>query len=170
MKFASLVVVPILLTAAAGAARAGGYVSAGLGGSPDLGGDLTMLSAEDASSGRIAVGQSFGPLALEAGLGGFGVDGGTMVSASVSLKAKTNLVSRLDGYLRGGLERSWLRSDGAMGDLSGDGTMLGAGLEVGLPLVLADAAIWLEVDRQWMDLGPADGTADTLLLGMRIGL
>lgn len=170
MKIASLALVPFLVTAAAGAAQAGGYVSAGLGGAPDLGGELTMLSAEDSSSGRIAVGQGFGPLSVEAGLGGFGVDGGTMVSASVSLKLNADLVSKLDGYVRGGLERSWVRGGGAMDGLSGDGHLLGAGLELELPMLLTDAALWLELDREWMELGQAEGTADTMLLGLRVGL
>lgn len=170
MKLAVLAVIPLALTATAGAARAGGYVSAGIGGAPDLAGELTMLSTEDTHSGRIALGRDFGPVSLEAGLGGFGIEGGTMMSASVSAKLNVDLVSQLDGYARGGLEHSWVDADGAMDGLSGDGYLLGAGLELALPGLLTDSAIWLELDREWMELGQASGTADTLMLGLRFGL
>jgi hypothetical protein len=170
MKLAVLAVVPLALTATAGAARAGGYVSAGIGGAPDLAGELSMLSSDGGRAGRIAIGHDLGPVALEGGLGGFGVEGGTMMSASLSAKLSVDLVSQLDGYARGGIEHSWVRADGAMDGASGDGYLLGAGLELGLPMLLTDAAIWLEVDRQWMELGQASGTADTLLLGLRVGL
>jgi hypothetical protein len=169
MKLAALVAVPLALAAAAGSASAGGYVSAGVGSAPDLGGDLTMLTA-DGRSGRVALGHGFGPLALEAGLGGFGVDGGTMMTASLSAKVKTDLAASLDIYARGGLERTWVRADGPMADLSGDGKVLGAGLELPLPGLVTDSALWLELDRQWMQLGQAHGTADTVMLGLRVGL
>lgn len=170
MKLAAVLVsVPFALAAAAGPARAGGYVSAGVGGTADLGGDLTMLGAEG-RSGKLAVGHGFGAIALEVGLAGFGVDGGTMMTASASVKVKGHLVSKLDGFVRGGLERSWVRSDGAMDGLSGDGHLLGLGLELPLPSLVAESALWLELDRQWVELGEADGTADTLMLGIRLGL
>ena len=169
MKLVVLAALPLALAATAGSAYAGGYVSAGVGGAPDLGGDLTMLTTEG-RSGRIALGHGFGALAIEAGLGGFGVDGGTMMTASLSAKVKTDLVSKLDIYARGGLERTWVRADGPMADLSGDGKVLGAGLELNLPGLLTDSALWLELDRQWMQLGPSHGTADTLMLGLRFGL
>lgn len=170
MKLAAVLVsVPFALAAAAGPARAGGYVSAGVGSTADLGGDLTMLGAEG-RSGKLAVGHGFGAIALEVGLAGFGVDGGTMMTASASVKVKGHLVSKLDGFVRGGLERSWVRSDGAMDGLSGDGHLLGLGLELPLPSLVAESALWLELDRQWVELGESDGTADTLMLGIRLGL
>src|SRR5688500_12016023 len=108
MRLASLLLASMVALAPAGAA-AGGYVSAGVGSSPSLGGELTHLSSEGSRSGRVSLGHGFGPIALEAGLGGFGVAGampggdyvdGTVLTAGVSVKALAEMVPRLSAYAR----------------------------------------------------------------------
>src|SRR6188508_3385967 len=85
-----------LLVAVPAAAHAGSYVSGGVGTSPDLGGDAAvMLDAEGHNTGRLTLGQKFGPASLEGGLSGFGVTGGTAVSASIALKLQASLTGPL---------------------------------------------------------------------------
>lgn len=183
MRLASLLVAASVAAAPA-AASAGGYVSAGVGPSPSLGGELTSLSSDDARSGRVALGAGFGPLAVEGGLGGFGVNGvlpsgdyvdGTILSASLSLKGSAPiLVPGFALYARGGLGRNWVTGDASMDTAAGESYLVGAGAEYAIPMVLADVAFWAELDRDWMtisqDAGTTRGTADVVMIGMRVGI
>lgn len=168
----------LLVLAAPVSAHAGGYVSAGIGGAPELGGELHNLSGEGHNSGRLALGHGFGALALELGVTGYGVTGtmpgggsvdGEALSASLSGKLSGGLVGNLDAFLRGGLQRTWIRTS-SMDDLDGQGYVLGIGLDYTFPL----AALWLELDREFLDLtqgaGQYQGTADTLMAGVRVGI
>lgn len=171
-------ILALLIVAAPASAHAGGYVSAGIGGAPDLGGELHNLSGEGHNSGRLALGHGLGPIALEVGVTGYGVTGtmpggesvdGEALSASISGKVFGGLVGNLDAFVRAGLQRTWISTD-AMDDLDGQGYVLGLGLDYGFPL----AALWLELDREYLDLtqsgGQYRGTADTLMAGVRVGL
>jgi hypothetical protein len=168
----------MLVALAPATAHAGGYVSAGLGSGPDLGGDLQNLSGEGHASGRLAFGHGLGPVAVELGVTGYGVTGsmpgggsteGEALSASISGKLFGGLVGNLDAFLRAGLQRTWIRTE-AMHDYDGQGYVVGVGLDYGLPL----AALWVEVDREYLDLahdaGRYSGTADTLMAGVRVGI
>jgi hypothetical protein len=168
----------LLVLAAPASAQAGGYVSAGIGGAPELGGELHNLSGEGHNSGRLAFGHGLGPVALELGVTGYGVTGtmpgggsvdGEALSASISGKLLGGLVGGLDAFLRAGLQRTWIRT-AEMEDLDGQGYVLGVGLDYAFPL----AALWLEVDREFLDLsqgaGQFQGTADTLMAGVRVGI
>jgi hypothetical protein len=165
------------LTSLGSVAHAGGYVSAGIGTAPDLGGDVgTMLSA-DGHAGRLVLGHKLGPAAIEAGLGGFGVTGygpsgapvnGTALSADIALKLQATLTGHLGFFARGSLDRTWVSSD-SMDSMSGSGHTLGLGLDYGVDF-LASGGVWLEADRQYLDLADRPGTADTVMLGLRFGL
>jgi hypothetical protein len=149
-------------------ASAGGYVAAGIGTSPDVNGNASaMLDTDGHNSGRLALGQKFGPVAIEGGLSGFGTGDATAVTASVGLKLQTSISSMLGLYARGSLDRTWIRSETM--DVGGDGHTLGVGLDYGVK-ALADGGVWLEVDRQYLDLDGVTGTADTITIGLRIGL
>lgn len=172
----ALLVLGLIATPAA--AHAGGYVSAGIGGAPELGGELHNLSGEGHNSGRLALGHGAGPFAVELGVTGYGVTGtmpgggsvdGEALSASLSGKLSGGLVGSLDAFLRAGLQRTWINTT-EMDDLDGQGYVLG----VGLDYAFAFAALWLELDREYLDLaqgaGQFRGTADTLMAGVRIGI
>jgi hypothetical protein len=180
MKIGASLLVAILSLPAA--AHAGGYVAAGVGSSPELGGELEQhLQTDGHSAGRVAVGHGIGPISVEAALAGFGLHGvapngewldGEALSLGLSLKGQIGLFGPLDGYGRAGVERTFIRAD-MMETFDGEGYLLGAGLELALPLVFA-AAVWVEYDREMLDLaqdqGSITGTADTLLAGVRVGL
>jgi hypothetical protein len=182
MRLASLLV-PVAVAATTAEAGAGGYVAAGVGSSPNLGGELEdSLDTDGRNAGRLAIGHRVGVASVEAVVGGFGVGGvapngewidGTAVTAALAVKLQVGIVGRLDGYGRGGLQRTWVRSD-MMESLSGSGYVLGVGLDYGLPLLVADAGVWLELGRETLRLsqaaGSVSGTADTLLAGVRVGL
>src|SRR5438067_2231494 len=109
MLRASLVLASLLALPAA--AHAGGYVSAGIGTAPSLGGDVsTTFSGDGHNSGRVALGRGFGPISLEAGIAGFGVSTAgmstTAYSAQVSAAAHAPLFLGVDLVARGGLERT----------------------------------------------------------------
>jgi opacity protein-like surface antigen len=172
------------LLATPATAAAGGYLSVGLGGSPSFNDELEgRFSGEGHSSARVMVGQRFGRLALEAGLGGYGLHGiagdtadvvdGRAVTASVSAKLHIPLGERLTGYVRGGLGRTWVSSDSAM-ELEGDGYHGGVGIEYSLDLALTQASVWVEARRDLHQLdrmgAQYDGSADTLSVGLSFGL
>ncbi len=188
MKFAgpalALATISAALLATPASAAAGGYLSVGLGTAPTFNDELgATFSGEGHSSGRVMIGQRFGRLALEAGLGGYGLHGvrgdtvdvvdGRAVTASVSAKLHIPLGDRATAYLRGGLGRTWVSSDAAM-DFEGDGYHGGAGLEYSLDLALTQASLWVEVRRDLHELdrmgAQYDGSADTLSVGLSFGL
>jgi hypothetical protein len=178
-----------VIAASAGAAHAGGYVAIGAGGDADLHGDLeNHFTTEGASAGRLAIGQRFGPLAVEAvlfgtdlhgasGMTGPGNDYSTM-SLGVDLKYHIPLVGGLEAYGRAGLNKTWVVDgfDTTM-DLgySGRGYNLGAGLQYGFRLLpLVEAAIWADYNHQVMTLheqgrASLEGGADMLTLGVSLG-
>jgi hypothetical protein len=181
MKFASLVIAFLAFAALPRTSHAGGYVSAGVGTAPATGGELSFLDASSSQSARVGLGHGFGPVSLEASLGGYGVRGGTpdggyvdgtALAAGVSVRGNLPLFAMLSAFGRVGLERSWVA--GEMGDLSGEGYLLGAGLELGLPMLLGDSSVFLEIDREYLTLqrsmGSYDGFVDTATLGLRVGL
>jgi hypothetical protein len=151
------------------AAHAGGYVTAGIGGTPDLRGELAILAA-DGRNLRVGLGRTFGPASIEAGLSSFGLDDGRAVSGAVSVRLQAQLLGALGLYARGGVERTWVRSDRM--DLSGDGYLLGVGLDFA-PAMLP-AAIWVEVGRETTSLSGAgasyDGAIHTAMIGVRVGI
>lgn len=168
MTFRRSLLTAAFLLAIPTAAHAGSYASGAVGTSPDLGGDVSvMLDAEGHNTGRLALGQKLGPASIEGGLAGFRVTGGTVVTASLALKLQASLSGALGMYARGSLDRTWV--SGETMDLSGDGHTLGVGLDYGVS-ALADGGVWLELDRQYLDLEGSKGTADTVMLGIRIGL
>ncbi len=166
-------------------AHAGGYVTAGVGSGPALGGELdTYFDGEGHRSAKVGLGNRIGPLGVEVGVGGYGLHGtmpatgdeidGSALSLAASLTGHVPLLLWLEGYGRLGLQRTWISASGPMADLSGSGYVMGVGLEMSVPLVLTDAALWLEVDRETVDLSQSgstyEGTADTVMLGLRLGL
>jgi hypothetical protein len=179
--------VALAALALAAPARAGGYVAVGLGPGADLGGDLKAnFSGQGHSSGRLALGQRIGPFALEASLFGSDLTGTSAltagpdystVSIGVGGKFYIPLATRLEGYLRGGLDKTWVVSRG--GDLglgySGRGYSLGGGLQLNFsPIPIVDVAVFADYGRQFLtvrdDGSPTlDGEIGILSLGVAVG-
>jgi hypothetical protein len=166
-------------------AHAGGYVSAGVGGSAALRGELSSaFDSSEHESARIAVGQRIGPLGLEAaywsagltGVGGFAAgEDWTTRTLGIDLKYFVSVIGPLAAYPKLGLNRTWL--DGpefGVSDHRGGGVALGAGLEyrfVDLPL--ANAAVWGDYTHHRATLsdgaGEVSGSMGLASLGLSVG-
>ncbi len=182
MKLA--VAAALALLALPSAASAGGYVSAGIGTGPAFGGELeNAYTGDDHNSARVLVGKRFGIVGIEAGIGGWGLTGtagntldvvsGRAYSAQAAVTVSMPLVTKLDGYLRVGIEKIWVTGEQYTEyPVGGGGYLLGAG--IAYDLGVRDAALWLEANHELIHLGrPAgtefDGTVSTLLAGIRVG-
>ncbi len=161
------------LVALASPAAAGSYVSLGLGGDPALQGELRTAADGDAGgNGRLALGQRFGRVAVEASLSRFGLVDSSATAAGIHARLSFPLGGRFEAYGRLGLERLWL-GDTQM-SVGGDASGLvgGAGLEfrVKAPLIGA-ASIWAELSQDRFETeGGASGGVRLWTLGATIGL
>ena len=187
MRKAALTASTLLLLGVTSAAHAGGYVSLGIGADAEIGGDLAgYFDGEGTSNGRLSVGQRNGPFAIEASL--FGTDLNDVsgsesdystLSLGVDVKYYVSLTGPIEGYGRGGLNKTWLVSDSAAPgtlDYEGRGYSLGVGLQYSFRwMPLGEAAIWLDYTHQAVTLhDPAreslEGSVQLLMVGATIGL
>lgn len=173
----ALVVLSFLAVPAA--AHAGGYVSLGVGASPEMGGELDIFEGES-KVGRLMIGQRFSAFSLETGVISYDLsnrygDYGA-VSLQVAGKVNARLSGNLEAYGRLALERTWLDSDNvAITSLKGNGWSGGVGLEYRLNVArLSSATIWADYVRHGLDLMSEQyqlvGSADILSLGLSLGL
>jgi hypothetical protein len=185
--------VPLLAFLAAAAlaspARAGGYVSAGLGGGASLEGSLARnFDSTDHDSGRISLGHRLGPVAVEASYFGAGMtgvnqftsrDGWSTRTLGVDLKFHIGIIGPLETYLKLGLNKTWLDApDSRDLEFSGRGWDVGAGLQYNFDLIAAGTAIWLDYTHQDTELRDAevrdadrrrlDGSLGLLSLGVAV--
>lgn len=183
MKLAAVVALSLLALPAA--AHAGGYVSAGIGTAPQFGGDLDDgYSGKGHNSARVMVGKQFGIVGLEAGVAGFGFSGvsqdtgdtatgARMYNAQLAITVTLPLMTKLDGYLRGGIEKAWASGEANAGiDISGSGYLIGAG--VAYSLGVHDAALWAELGHEMVSYDHTnnptrEGTVDALMVGVKFG-
>lgn len=173
-----------LLLGSASAAHAG-YISAGIGAEADLGGTLDEhFSTENTSSGRIAIGERFGAVALEASLFGTSLNGQSQlagsgeystVSMGIDLKYHIPISGSFEAFVKAGLNKTWLASAAdTMSEYSGRGKELGAGVQYRLKLPITQAAIWLDYTLQDTELRsdndrPLDGSVEMWTLGVSLG-
>jgi hypothetical protein len=179
MKSSVLLCATSTLALAAAPAHAGGYLSLGVGTTPEL--DAGSRSLEAASrSGRLELGQRVAWFAVEGAVGGFQL-GDTramtydVVAASAGAKIFVNLQGPLDAFVRGGGERTWLIPDGdALETYRGDGGYAGVGVELRLALPLGSTALWMDYTVHRAALRNSDGEIDgdhgRWTLGVSIGL
>lgn len=183
MKLA--VVAGLSLLALSTTAHAGGYVSAGIGPQPAFGGEIEGgYSGDGHNSARVMVGKRFGMVGLEAGVGGFGFTGtaqdtadtaagAKMYNAQLAVTLTMPLMVKLDGYVRGGVEKSWASGEVNDGiDITGDGWVIGAGAAYNLGM--HDAALWAELNHEMVTYEHTgnltrEGVVDTLMVGVRFG-
>jgi len=162
------------LAASASTAFAGSYLSLGLGGDPVLQGEL-MTAADgdgDGGNGRLALGQSFGRLALEGSLSRFALATDQATAAGIHARLTIPLDGAFGAYGRLGLERVWLGAEGdRLGDTTADGMVGGLGLEYRLnaPL-LGQAAIWGEMSQDKLETSAGEVGARLWTLGLSVGI
>jgi hypothetical protein len=103
-------------------------------------------------------------------VGGFGLADGRAVSAALALRLRAPITPLFGLYARGGLERTWVRSERM--DLAGDGYLLGVGLDLAPPVL--PVALWVELGHASTTLsgdGAAyGGTIQTAMIGVRVDL
>lgn len=172
------VLIAIVLMSAT--AHAGPTLSAGGGVAPTLAGEVQGVQVDAAGGvGRVTIGQRWRFARLELGIGGFGIAAtapngqrvdGLAVTGSISGVLRASLGRGIGAFGRGGVERSWIGpTPSADVRLSGDGFLAGAGLDWG-----RDVGVWAEIDREWLRVSAMgmtfDGTADSVIAGVRVGI
>lgn len=170
-------VVPLLsfvaLTLGAAPAFAGGYIALGLGGEPALQGDLKVAAqGQHGGNGRLALGERFGRLAIEASLARFDAGADTTSALGIHARLAFPLGGHLEAFGRVGLERLWLGNTQMAASGDAKGLVGAAGLEYRLTApVLGSASLWAELsqDKFTTDAG-ADGGVRLWTLGASIGL
>lgn len=168
-------------------ASAGGYIGLGFGANAKLHGDMAdHFTTTDTTAGRITLGHRGGPLAIEGSIYGTQLNStdarisGTetsAMSAEIGLKYFFNLQGRLEAYLGGGLNKTWIgdqNSDFMDGGYSGNGYSASVGLQYNLEAVLTRASIWLDYTHLQSSLTAAsrpdlEGGTRTLSLGLSFG-
>jgi hypothetical protein len=147
----------ILVATLSSAASAGTYIGLGIGTSPAMNdGDVKAhYFAPEGRSGKLLLGQRWGQISVEGSLGGFSVvqenDGvfgkaiGTAYQASVSLKGTLPLGNSFHAFGHAGLQHMWITDDADDSfSASGNGYVLGAGIEYRLNLGLGAGSIFID--------------------------
>ena len=169
----SLVASIFALAALSTAANAGTYVGLGIGTGAHTDGDLGQFDSSGSHSGRAVIGDSFGIVSVEGGLGYFGLmhAGNTYdaVSLGVAAKLSVPVTPVFTPYVRVGLEHTNVSGEnGASFSGSGDGWTGGLGLEY----KLATFSLWADYSKHDMKLldGQVDGAASMLTVGVSFGI
>lgn len=179
------------LLALTSTAAADSYLSLGIGVQADLDGS-TGSTLQDAAgrSGRIAVGQRMGVVAVEAGvfgtgLGGTGLGGtgpggtgpggaaagASLISAAAELKLHLPLSAGLELYGKGGFNHGWVTVNGQGVIDDGSGIAFGAGIQFRVtPGPVGSAAIWLDYTHQEIALSNGTTVVDMTNIGVSVGI
>jgi hypothetical protein len=163
-----------ILLASVSTASAGSYLSVGLGGDPVLQGELTAAADGDGDggNGRLALGQSFGRLALEGSLSRFALASDQATAAGIHVRLTLPIDGAFGAFGRVGLERVWLGAEGdRLGDSTADGYVGGLGLEYRLEApLLGEAAIWGEMSQDKLETAGGEVGARLWTLGLSVGI
>lgn len=173
-------------------AHAGGYLSLGMGSDAALGGEINQhFDTDDLKVTRLAVGTRIGPIAIEGVMSGADLrgtsnqilgesSGGDFSTTSLGIDVKyyVGLSGALEGYARGGINKTWLGTGSGTEtnfDYSGRGYSVGGGLQYTFRLLPSiGGAIWADYNHQLMSLSDQNaptisGTADMLTIGLSVG-
>lgn len=159
-------------------AHAGAYVGLGIGPEPASNDALQKTANPDSRSLRGLSGWSFGNFAVEGALGGFGVatNRGDQNVYQLSAAAKYSLPigSGFAVFGRAGVERTWLNLGDDRYNFSGNGFLIGAGVDYKLNLGIGATSISLDYMIHHATLADTRENIDDTLriwtLGFSIGL
>jgi hypothetical protein len=142
--------------------------------------DALTRRAEPSTTGmRYVLGVRIARISLEAALDRSTVDppaaaSQTMTQASVALKLSLPLPAHLEAFGRAGPERTWIGMGDAAHDLSGNGFLVGTGVELGVNLVVTRAALFADYTLHRASLDSAvdhlSVTSHVLAVGVAVGL
>ena len=188
MKTASVLAITALgavLVGGSAVARAesGGFVSLGIGGTANVGGDLDSGNNSFSGSGmafQLAVGQKLGKmLGVEVGVSRYGLEnanGSTFSNTGLSAMGRFTLpfTPLIGGYLRAGIEKTWMTPDSDQGtEYSGTGWLGGLGGEYKLKVGQIGGSVWADFTRHSSSLvsqtTKRDGAIDILSVGVTVG-
>ena len=182
-----------LLTLTAQTVHAGGYLSVGLGSDALLGGDLeNHFNTNDLSINRLAIGYRISAFAIEGAMTGAdlratssqilgqssGGDEFSTTSLGVDVKYYVGIAGSVEGYARGGINKTWLTAGSGIDtalDYQGRSYAIGGGLQYTFRLLPAvGGAVWIDYHRQMLDLSDGQqpsigGTADMFTIGVSVG-
>lgn len=152
-------------------ASAGGYLGLALGTEPSTNDAMSNVAKPLGRSLRGLVGFRFANVSIEGALNGFNVatqsrGDQTVYQGSVALKLNIPIADNFEAFGRGGIERTWLSLGDSARDLSGDGWLLGGGIEYRLNAVLANASVFLDYTYHRTDLSNNAGTIHDASTGM----
>ena len=145
-----LSVVAAVIAASTSVASAGTYLGAGIGTSASIGGDHNRY-APDGRSGRLILGFGFGRIGVEANATRYGLDNAGVswnaTTAAVAVRAAFPIGYNFELFGRGGVERTWLTTNApgpGMPEPSGNGWLLGAGVDYKINLGITGGSIFLD--------------------------
>jgi Outer membrane protein beta-barrel domain len=151
MKRAGLAVVT--LAALTGSASAGTYLGLGIGTSPAVSEQTDRLES-GSRSGKLLLGTRFGNVAVEGSLGGFDMliadQAGTLKTfgstyqAAIAGKLSVPLGNNFEAFGRAGIHHTWIDTDVDANAVSGNGLLLGAGIEYRLNLIVGQGSIFMD--------------------------
>jgi hypothetical protein len=170
-------------------ASAGTYVGLGIGTGPEVNEQTERLSA-DSRSGKLFLGTRFGNVAVEGGIGGFGMaitdprngvtrSFGDVYQASAALKLSLPLGNNFEAFGRAGVHHTWMEPDNEPNQISGNGLLVGAGFEYRLNMILGQGSIFvdyqyskatLEGTERFMGNSAFDTSYRMFTLGITVGL
>ena len=148
-------------------AQAGGYLSLGIGANALLGGDVdSNFDRGSLTVSRVAVGTRIAKFAVEGVLTGSDLkatsdqflgqstgDEFSTTSLGVDLRYYIPISGQFEGYVRGGLCKTWLGTGSGTDstlDYQGRSYVFGGGIQYGFKLPIAGAGVWLTREtRQW---------------------
>jgi hypothetical protein len=169
-----------LLTVTGSVASAGAYIGLGVGTGASVSDSQDTPYTSDGRSAKIALGFSFGRLAVEGAYSGYGLIMGNTVGSGqvdsrtmqVALKYNLPISDGFELFGRGGLLRTDLNSKDSGMTTEGDGYLLGLGVEYRLP---AFGSIFMDYTRDQASFSDSsqatiDQTASMWMLGVNISL
>lgn len=179
-----------LVMAMAGTSAAGTYVGLGIGTAPAFSEQGSQLGEMDSNSrsGRVVAGMRFGNVSVEGAVGGYdlslkadsgGVDPfGSLYSASAALKLSLPLGNNFEAFGRVGVHHTWISADDSRFDVSGNGLLIGAGIEYRLNLLVGQGSIFMDyqyskakLDGEVLfDRNALDTSSRMFTIGLTVGL
>ena len=176
-----------LVMATAGTSAAGTYVGLGIGTAPAFSEQRGQLES-DSRSGRVLVGMRFGNVSVEGAVSGYDLaiqsdsgvvqPYGNLYTASAALKLSLPLGNNFEAFGRAGVHHTWISADESELDVSGNGLLIGAGIEYRLNLLIGQGSIFMDyqysrakLDGELLfDSNALDTSARMLTIGLTVGL